>query len=193
MAAEWYYELMGDAIGPVSLEELIDGMNSGMIGPDTNIRKGPSGSWVMAVDIKGFVARADAVAFEAVEEQKREQQKRRKRAHEAQEEETARWKNLTVSTCTPAANERYKIIDTVFAVDSDGEAGVFSGRSGDPEAAFQRVKHRLREKAFAIGADAVINCQFEHRIASTGDGLATQQVVELFAYGTGIRLVHASG
>lgn len=195
MSAEWYYESMGGAIGPVALDELIQAINKGAVGPDTNIRRGESSKWVMAADVKGLMAAAKSAedaAFEEAEAQERRKIERRRKEQELREKDEVRWMNLTVSTCAPAATDRFEIIDTVFALESDGKAGLFYGKPGDAEAAFERVKEQLREQAFAIGADAVINCQFEHRIAVTGDGLAAKQVVELFGYGTGIRFIHGT-
>ena len=68
MSAEWYYESMGGAIGPVALDELILALNKGAIGPDTNIRRGESSKWVMAVDVKGLMAAAKSAEDAASEE-----------------------------------------------------------------------------------------------------------------------------
>ena len=81
--------------------------------------------------------------------------------------------------------EDYEIIDAVFALDSCKE-GIF--KSADPNTAFDKVKNGLRKKASELGGHAVINCQFEYRVAvSQGFGVA-KQVIEIFAYGTAVRL-----
>lgn len=80
----------------------------------------------------------------------------------------------------------YSIIDTIFAMDSHKE-GFLS--SADPNKAFSGVKSQLSKKCMALGGDAVINCQFEYRVA-VGDGLMSKkQVIEIFAYGTAVKLL----
>lgn len=82
-------------------------------------------------------------------------------------------------------NSNYTIIDTIFAMDSHKE-GFFS--SADPNKAFEGVKTQLSKKCAALGADGVICCQFEYRNA-LGDGvLSKKQVIEIFAYGTAVKL-----
>lgn len=48
MAARWYYQLMGEEIGPVSSSQLVALAQSGTILPDTAIRKGLDGRWINA-------------------------------------------------------------------------------------------------------------------------------------------------
>lgn len=81
--------------------------------------------------------------------------------------------------------QNYSIIDTIFAMDSHKE-GFLS--TADPNKAFEGVKSQLTKKCKALGGDAVINCQFEYRVA-VGDGLMSKkQVIEIFAYGTAVKL-----
>ena len=77
--------------------------------------------------------------------------------------------------------QNYEIIDVVFAMDSH-KGGLFS--SVDPNKAFEGVKDELASKCQAAGGDAVINCQFEYRVAMDGK----KQVLEIFAYGTIVKL-----
>ncbi len=82
--------------------------------------------------------------------------------------------------------QSYSIIDTIFAMDSHKE-GFLSGT--DPNKAFEGVKNQLSKKCTALGGDAVINCQFEYRVA-VGDGIMSKkQVIEIFAYGTVVKLL----
>ena len=81
--------------------------------------------------------------------------------------------------------QNYSIIDTIFAMDSHKE-GFFS--TADPNKAFEGVKLQLTKKCNSLGGDAVINCQFEYRVA-LGEGLMSKkQVIEIFAYGTAVKL-----
>ncbi len=79
----------------------------------------------------------------------------------------------------------YEIIDAVFALDSCKE-GFFKG--ADPNKAFDKVKDGLRKKASELGGHAVINCQFEYRVAVSQGFSGSKQVIEIFAYGTAVRL-----
>lgn len=79
----------------------------------------------------------------------------------------------------------YEIIDAVFALDSCKE-GFFKG--ADPNKAFDKVKDGLRNKASELGGHAVINCQFEYRVALSQGFGGSKQVIEIFAYGTAVRL-----
>ena len=80
--------------------------------------------------------------------------------------------------------EDYEIIDAIFAIDSCKE-GIFGT---NPNKAFDKVKERLREKAEELGGHAVINCQFEYRVAVAHGISFDKQVVEIFAYGTAVRV-----
>ena len=80
----------------------------------------------------------------------------------------------------------YEIIDTIFAMDSHKEGLIFGA---DPGKAFDGVKNQLSKKCKSIGGNAVINCQFEYRVA-VGDGLMSKkQVIEIFAYGTAVKII----
>ena len=81
--------------------------------------------------------------------------------------------------------EDYEIIDAVFSLDSCQE-GLFKG--ADPNKAFEKVKNGLRQKATELGGHAVINCQFEYRVAVAQGFGGSKQVIEFFAYGTAVRL-----
>jgi len=81
--------------------------------------------------------------------------------------------------------EDYEVIDAVFALDSS-QAGFLSG--ADPNKAFEKVKNALRAKASELGGHAVINCQFEYRVALAQGLVGSKQVIEIFAYGTAVRL-----
>lgn len=81
--------------------------------------------------------------------------------------------------------QNYQIIDTIFAMDSHKE-GFLS--SADPGKAFEGVKTQLEKKCKSLGGDAVINCEFEYRNA-VGEGLiGKKQVIEIFAYGTAVKI-----
>lgn len=81
--------------------------------------------------------------------------------------------------------QSYDVIDTVFAMDSS-EAGFFTG--ANPTEAFQGLNAQLRSAAATWEADAIVACQFEYRNALTQGAFGgTNQVIELFAYGTAVK------
>lgn len=51
--ADWYYQVMGKLVGPVSTDEMRDHAQKGRIDQDTLIRKG-DGEWTAAVRLKGL-------------------------------------------------------------------------------------------------------------------------------------------
>lgn len=79
----------------------------------------------------------------------------------------------------------YQIIDAVFAVDSSTK-GFLS--EVDPGQAFEGVKRQLRERCRELGGHAVICCQFEYRNALADGFLGKKQSLEIFGYGTAIRI-----
>lgn len=54
MATEWYYQVMGETLGPLSSAQLREKTLSGEIIPDTWVRKGAQGKWVAADHVKGL-------------------------------------------------------------------------------------------------------------------------------------------
>ena len=87
---------------------------------------------------------------------------------------------------TTNINDKYEVIDTVFVLQSQS-AGGFLGLGGiDTDAAFDGVKSLLSAKAQELGADAIIGCDFEQRIANDELG---KQVLEIFAFGTAVKIL----
>ena len=85
---------------------------------------------------------------------------------------------------TGDVNKDYEVLDIIFAL-GQGEAGLFSRA---PDNAFKGVKQELISKCKNLGGNAVIFCQFEYRI-TLDDGLfGKKQGVEIFAYGTAVRI-----
>lgn len=93
----------------------------------------------------------------------------------------------TIPTSTGDIGRPYKVIDTIFAIDSNKE-GLLSG--ADPNTAFNGVKNQLRKKCAAMGGDAVIFCQFQYRVAVDSGLTGSKQVVEIFAYGTAVQFLN---
>ena len=93
-----------------------------------------------------------------------------------------------VLVITGELNMNYQVIDSVFALDSHKE-GIFS--LADPKQAFAGVRQQLRQQAVDLGADSIINCQFEYRTKNEANlfGSGHKEVIEIFAYGTAVRRV----
>ena len=55
MAKEWYFQVMGAEIGPVSSTELKQRVQRGQIQADTMVRAAPDGKWQAADRVKGLI------------------------------------------------------------------------------------------------------------------------------------------
>ena len=56
MTREWYFQVMGQELGPLSGGELKAKVANGQVQPDTLIRKGLDGKWLFAAKVKGLFA-----------------------------------------------------------------------------------------------------------------------------------------
>jgi len=92
---------------------------------------------------------------------------------------------MDITITTTNINKDYEVIDTVFAIDSHKE-GFLS--SADPSKAFQGVNQQLKTLCKALGGDAIIGCQFEYRNATADGFIGKKQVIEIFAYGTAVKI-----
>ena len=54
MASEWFYQVMGQQVGPVSALELRNLAQQGIISRNTPVRKGPDGAWFSAEACAGI-------------------------------------------------------------------------------------------------------------------------------------------
>lgn len=196
---------MGDEYGPLSTPQLIDAVINNTISSDTDVRKDTEPNWTPAMHVKGLLAavdkrRAELETLETERQQERQQKEteRQQKEIDAAERGRRRWDELRVSTCGPLPGREYRVIDTVFAMDSSGEAGFFFDVEADPDDAFSKAKEQLRRRAFELGADAVVSCQFEYRVAASANKAAAaianfagksgghSQCIEIFAYGTAV-------
>ena len=56
MTREWFFQAMGQDLGPLTAGELKAKVSNGQIQPETLIRKGTDGNWVFAAKVKGLFA-----------------------------------------------------------------------------------------------------------------------------------------
>ena len=54
MASEWFYQVMGDEVGPISIAELRDLAKRGVISSDTLVKEAPDGGWILAERMQGL-------------------------------------------------------------------------------------------------------------------------------------------
>ena len=59
MTREWYFQVMGQELGPLSVGELKAKVANGQIQPDTLVRKTAEGKWIFAGKVKGLFAIPD--------------------------------------------------------------------------------------------------------------------------------------
>lgn len=91
-----------------------------------------------------------------------------------------------VTLSTGNVNRKYVVRDIIFAADRI-QTDLFD-KNIDPNNLFADVSQKLKTKATSYGADAVINCHFEHEI-SVIDG---QKYLEIFAYGTVVQFTQTT-
>jgi len=59
MASQWFYQVMGEQVGPVSSEELRNLAQRSTISVNTLVRKAPDGDWVLADRVQGLFPVSD--------------------------------------------------------------------------------------------------------------------------------------
>ena len=65
MASDWYVRIDGSERGPVSSDTLTNLAREGKIVPDTQVKKGASGTWVSASRVKGLLVSQAAMPMPA--------------------------------------------------------------------------------------------------------------------------------
>ena len=60
---EWYYEIGGQVMGPISFNEMIKGVADGTLKPEDKARRGKSVGWSLVMDIPGLVSMEGKVAY----------------------------------------------------------------------------------------------------------------------------------
>ena len=96
----------------------------------------------------------------------------------------ARIKEIILSTVN--VNRPYVVRDIVFAADKI-EVDLFD-TSVNLNDLLADVTYRLKETAHSYGANAVINCHFEHDRIVEGD----KTFLEIFAYGTVVQFTQST-
>jgi GYF domain 2 len=60
MPKQWFFEVMGELVGPLTSAELIQRAQKGEVLPDTRVRIGTDGKWQLAARVKGLFPRKPA-------------------------------------------------------------------------------------------------------------------------------------
>lgn len=53
---EWYYEILGQEMGPISFTEMLKAVGSGTLTFEDKARKGKAGAWSLVMDVPGLVS-----------------------------------------------------------------------------------------------------------------------------------------
>ncbi len=76
--SRWYYKLMGEVIGPITVEDLLRDVADGSVFKDTQVRKNEDGEWKLASSVKNLFDKADEFRKVEIENQKQEDKQKRK-------------------------------------------------------------------------------------------------------------------
>ena len=167
---QWYYQVLGESVGPVHAAVLRSLAEKGIIQTDTLVRRTNS-EWVTASSVTGLFF-DDGDTGEII-----------------QDELAPEASVLKFLRSTGDVPYKYEIIDLVFACSSDSEG--FWEPGVDPIEAYSVATNLLEEVARDVAADAVINIRFETRVAHK-ENLSQSQVFEVYATGTAVRSVDDS-
>ncbi len=60
---EWFYEIVGQQMGPISFTEMAKAVSSGTLKLEDRARRGKSGAWTLVMDVPGLVTTEDKSAY----------------------------------------------------------------------------------------------------------------------------------
>ena len=66
---EWFYEILGQQMGPISYRELAKAVSSGTLTLEDKARRGPAGAWLLVVDVPGLVSTESKAAYLAAKQE----------------------------------------------------------------------------------------------------------------------------
>ena len=99
----------------------------------------------------------------------------------------------SVKVTTGNIDKPHEILKVIFKLGADegSTLGRLFGQGGTPEAAFEQAEALLKQQAYDLGCDYVVNATFDYRVAvGEKDILGNRnQVVEVFAYGTAVKTI----
>lgn len=104
--------------------------------------------------------------------------------YKGETEEDIRIKEILISTGN--INRSYVVRDVIFVAEKF-ETDLFEA-DVDPNESLAGIKYKLQKMAHSYGANAVINCHFDHNHVDH-DG---KTFLEIFAYGTVVQFVQST-
>jgi uncharacterized protein YbjQ (UPF0145 family) len=116
--------------------------------------------------------------------QLREEAEREELARREQRELHPQHRQILLST--GEVQYQYRVIDVVFAYGNSSQSFF---KDANPMEAYQRVSVMLEQAAAQIGANAVLWVKYDYRVALTQGLIGPNQVFEVFAYGTAVKLL----
>lgn len=60
---EWYYEILGQEMGPISFQEMLGAVGAGTLAFEDKARKGKAGAWNLVMDVPGLVSTDAKAAY----------------------------------------------------------------------------------------------------------------------------------
>lgn len=60
---EWYYEILGQEMGPISFQEMLKAVGAGTLAFEDKARKGKAGAWNLVMDVPGLVSTEAKAAY----------------------------------------------------------------------------------------------------------------------------------
>ncbi len=63
---EWYYEILGERMGPISFNVLAQAVTQGTLNLEDKARRGKVGAWSLVLDVPGLISTEDKAAYIAV-------------------------------------------------------------------------------------------------------------------------------
>jgi len=64
MEREWFFQSMGDIVGPITAAQMREEATSGVLFLETLVRKGRNGKWVAASNVKGLFVEGQAQSYQ---------------------------------------------------------------------------------------------------------------------------------
>lgn len=60
---EWYYEIVGQQMGPISFTEMAKAVSGGTLKMEDKARRGTTGAWTLVINVPGLVSTEDKAAY----------------------------------------------------------------------------------------------------------------------------------
>lgn len=164
--AEWYYEVMGEVIGPILPDKLKELAESGTVVPETNIRCGLDGEWTPAAAVRGLFKSQTPASV-----------RRNSAPHRdvvLVTTESYHRDGFRTKRTLPMVSSR-RVVGINFLQDAAiAVRDVLGGRSRTAEEAYEKMEREvmddLRAKAHASKAQVVVNVEIKFGVITPTNG-----------------------